>query len=118
MVDISALFGSTYAFGDVLKARAQIPGAVAKKQTVDSVKGAIADATRLDSSGRKTLNNLTDSVNQFAQGNDKLLRDIVGISNLMQFGGKEQNVSGDSPYAKLLSAYYAGKTGSVVDLVS
>lgn len=118
MVDISALFGSTYAFGDVIKARAQIPGAVAKKQTIQTVKDSIADSTRLDSGSKKTLNNLTDAVNQFAQGNDKLLRDIVGIRNLMQFGGKEQSAVGDSPYAKLLSAYYAGKTGSVVDLVS
>lgn len=118
MLAISALFGSTYAFSDVLKARAQIPGAVAKKQTAETVKDAIADSTRLDSSSKKSLNNLTDTVNQFAEGNDKLLRDIVGIRNLMQFGGKEQSNAGDSPYSKLLSAYYAGKTGSVVDLVS
>lgn len=118
MVDISALFGSTYAFGDVLKARAQIPGVVKKGQTVESVKDAIGEARRLDAGSKKTLNNLTDTVNQFADGNDKLLRDIVGISNLMQFGGKGQNGLSDSPYAKLLNAYYTGKQGSIVDLVS
>ncbi len=117
MVDISALFGSSSAFGDIIAARSRIPGKVAGGQTVKTVKDTIADSTRLDADSKKTLTNLTDSVNQFAKGNDKLLRDIAAISNLMQFGGKEQSRVGDSPYAKLLNAYYAGKTGSVVDLV-
>lgn len=117
MINISALFGASTAFGDVLKARAQIPGQVAKNQTVAGVKESIATASRLDVSGKKTLTTLTDSVNKFAEGNTKLLRDIQGISNLMQFGAKEQVGNTDSPYAKLLSAYYAGKTGSVVDLL-
>lgn len=118
MVDISALFGSTYAFGDVLKARAQIPGQVAKNQTVASVKSTIADSVRLSEDGKKSLNALADTVDQFAKGNQKLLRDVVGISNLQQFGAKEQAGRADSPYAKLLSAFYTSKTGGVIDLVS
>lgn len=118
MVDISALFGSSSAFGDIIAARTRIPAKIATGQTVKTVKDTIADSTRLDSGTKKTLTNLTDSVNQFAKGNEKLLRDIAAISNLMQFGGKEQSRVGDSPYAKLLSTYYASKTGSVIDLVS
>lgn len=117
MVDISALFGSSSAFGDIIAARARIPGRVGN-QTVDSVKETIGSATRLDESSKKALTNLTDTVSQFAEGNDKLLRDIVGISNLQQIGAKEQFGNSDSPYAKLLSAYYSGKTGSMVDLLS
>ena len=114
-MDISALFGSSSAFGDIIAARSRIPGKVVNGQTVATVKDAITNASRLDENSKKNLNNLTDTVNQFAKGNDKLLRDIVGISNLQQIGAKEQNVSGNSPYAKLLSAYYAGKSGSNFD---
>ncbi len=115
MVDISALFGSSSAFGDIIAARSRIPGKVGVNQTSATVKDAIANASRLDASGKKTLTKLTDTVTQFAKGNDKLLRDIVGISNLQQIGAKEQSRTGDSPYAKLLNAYYAGKTGSNFD---
>ena len=117
MVDISALFGASSAFGDIIAARARIPGRVGS-QTVDSVKETIGSATRLDESSKKSLTNLTDTVKEFAGGNEKLLRDIVGISNLQQIGAKEQVSNSDSPYARLLSAYYAGKTGGVVDLLS
>lgn len=118
MVDISALFGSGYVFGDVLKARAQIPGQVAKNQTVGSVKEAISSATRLDKGSKQSLTSLAETVDKFAGGNEKLLRDIVGISNLQQIGAKEQAGSSDSPYAKLLSAFYTSKSGGVVDLLS
>ena len=113
-MDISALFGSSSTFGDIIAARSRIPGKVGK-QTVGTVKDAIGNASRLDENSKKTLTNLTDSVNQFAKGNDKLLRDIVGISNLQQIGAKEQNNVGNSPYAKLLAAYYSAKTGSNFD---
>lgn len=114
MVDISALFGASSAFGDIIAARSRIPGKVGN-QTVATVKDAISSATRLSEDGKKSLSKLTDTVNQFAKGNDKLLRDIVGISNLQQIGAKEQNLTGNSPYAKLLSAYYFGKPGSNFD---
>ena len=115
MVDISALFGSSNAFSDVLRARSYIPGRTAASQTAATVKDTIANATRLDGNGRKTLNNLTDTVSKFANGNTKLLRDVVGISNLLQIGAKEQLNTGNSPYAGLLNAYYASKTGSILD---
>lgn len=116
MVDISALFGASSAFGDIIAAKARIPGKVAGGQTVLKLKNTISEASRLDVDSKKTLSNLADSVNQFAKGNSKLLRDVAAISNLMQFGGKEQSRVGDSPYAKLLSAYYAGKTGINFDV--
>lgn len=116
MADISALFGTSSAFGEIIAAKSRIPSNVSGVQTVTKLKETISSASRLDKDSKKTLTNLTDTVNQFAKGNDKLLRDIAAISGLMQFGGKEQRMVGDSPYAKLLSAYYAGKTGAVADI--
>lgn len=115
-MDISALFGSSSVWGDLIAARSQIPGAVAKNQTVASVKDTITNATRLSSDGKQNLNRLTDTVNQYAKGNTTLLRNIVGISNLMQLGAKEQTNTGSSPYAALLQSYYAGRTGSISDV--
>jgi hypothetical protein len=118
MVDVSALFGASSTFGDIIAAKARIPSGVSGAQTAAKLKDTINDASRLDKDSKKTLTNLTDTVNQFAKGNSKLLRDIAAISGLMQFGGKEQSMVGDSPYAKLLSAYYAGKTELTVDFLS
>jgi len=78
--------------------------------TVAMVKNQISQATRLDKASKTTLNNLTNTVDKYASGNTKLLRDVAGIANLLQFSGKEQGYNTDStqPYTAILNSYYTG----------
>jgi hypothetical protein len=118
-MDISALFGTSSDWASILAARQQARdfASVGTGQTADSVKSTISNATRLNDSSKETLTKLTDTVSEFADGDPKLLRDIEGLANLMQFGQTEQD-SASSPYARLLSAAYSQKTGGFVDLLS
>lgn len=118
-MDITSLFGTTGDWASILAARQQARdfANVGTGQTAESVKESISNATRLDDGSKKTLTNLTETVSQFAQNDPKLLRDIEGLANLMQFGQKEREKS-DSLYNRLLSAAYTQKTGGFVDLLS
>jgi len=117
-MDISALFGSTNAFADIIAARQQANASkVTGVQTADSVKTAISNATRLDDTAKDNLTKLTDTVSEFANNDPKLLRDIAGLTNLLQIGQKEQAFA-SSPFNQLLSASYARKTGNMVDLLA
>ena len=118
-MDISSLFGASSDWAAILTARQQARdfAGVGTGQTAKSVKDTISNAARLDDSSKNTLTKLTDTVSAFAKDDPKLLRDIEGLANLMQFGQKEQE-SASSPYSRLLSAAYTQKTGGFVDLLS
>lgn len=114
-MDISSLFGSSGGFADIIRARQQVQAQrVDANASASAVKKAINGSNFLDKGGKQTLTNLTDTVSQYAEGNTKLLRDIQGISNLMQLGAKEQ-VATDTASAvtQVLKARYL--PGSFLD---
>jgi|GEM_PF-5379398 len=117
MSAISALFGNNDALANLIEQRQRLAASrnqPAVNATAASVKKSISDSNFLATSSKQTLTQLTDTVSKFASDDPKLLRDIVGISNLLQIGQKENTASASSsPYAKLLEGYYANKMTGV-----
>jgi hypothetical protein len=112
MSAISTLFGNNDALANLIESRQRLSASRNNifPTTTDAVKSTINKSQLLDKASKQTLSRLTDSVSQFAGDNPKLLRDIMGISNILQIGAKpEANSATDGPYAQLLSGYYGSK---------
>lgn len=107
---VNMLFGPNgNPWAELMNERARIVSANTGsiKPTVSGVNDHIANASRLDKSGKQTLTRLTSMADQFAPGNATLLRNIMGIAGIMQIGAKEERFGTNiMPYAKLLESRY------------
>lgn len=111
MSAITTLFGNQDALANLIESRQRLAARQnTPPKTADAVKSTISSSAMLDKTSKQTLGRLADSVSQFAGDDPKLLRDIIGISNIMQLGAKpDARAALEGPYTKLLSGYYGSK---------
>jgi hypothetical protein len=119
MTSISTLFGSQNAIGNLIAHKSKQQDASGVK-TLAQAKELIGASENLSAKDKTSLGNLATTVDAFAKGNDKLLRDVVGISNLLQLNHSEKQASvlgvDETSFTQALGNYYKAKIGAKLDL--